>query len=168
MTAAGELLPPLRVHLDRRVDRERPCHDNLAMICAGMTVHAAALRCAADGCGAFRGWLPQLAYDGILQWGAPDTPIILQDDVLIIGGRTMQTKKYDNSGILFRCDGEKDNERSRDYRGELIIGGREYWLSGWIKEGRKGKFLGLAVKPKDAPKSNDSKVPVEIGDEIPF
>ena len=166
MTASAELLPPLRVRLDRRVDRKRPCHLNLAMICAGTTVHAAGLRCCT--CGAFRGWLPQLAYDDIVQWGAPGTPIILQDGILIIGGRTMETKKkYDNSGILFRCDGEKDNEKSRDYRGELTIGGREYWLSGWIKEGRKGKFLDLAVKPKDAPKS-DSKAPVEIGDEIPF
>jgi hypothetical protein len=76
-------------------------------------------------------------------------------------------KQYDNSGILFRCD-TKDSERSRDYRGELTIGGREYWLSGWVKEGKKGKFLGLSVKPKDAPVDKSKSLGEEMNDEIGF
>jgi hypothetical protein len=59
-------------------------------------------------------------------------------------------KKYDNSGALFKND-RKADERDRDYSGSITVAGVEYWLSGWIKEGRNGKFLSLAVKPKDAP-----------------
>jgi hypothetical protein len=31
-----------------------------------------------------------------------------------------------------------------------MVDGNEYWLSAWIKEGKTGKFMGLAVSPKDA------------------
>ena len=58
---------------------------------------------------------------------------------------------HPNSGILFRDDSKKD-QRDRDYRGDCTVGGREYWISAWIKEGRKGKFLSLSFKPKEAPK----------------
>jgi hypothetical protein len=58
---------------------------------------------------------------------------------------------HTNSGIVFR-DGAKKDQRDRDYRGECTVGGKEYWISAWIKEGRKGKFLSLSFKPKEAPK----------------
>jgi len=62
------------------------------------------------------------------------------------------TTKYDNSGILFRNrDKDPANSRDRDYSGEITIAGRSYWLSGWVKEGQKGKFLTLSAKPKDQP-----------------
>ena len=31
-----------------------------------------------------------------------------------------------------------------------MVDGNEYWLSAWIKEGKTGKFMGLAVSPRDA------------------
>ncbi len=60
------------------------------------------------------------------------------------------SQQYDNtnSGALFKND-RKQSERHPDYRGSVNVGGREYWLSAWIKEGRNGKFMSLSVQPKD-------------------
>jgi hypothetical protein len=62
-------------------------------------------------------------------------------------------KDYPNSGILFK-EPTKREARDRDYKGSADItcscGRRtQHWLSAWIKEGRKGKFLTLAFKPKE-------------------
>jgi hypothetical protein len=68
----------------------------------------------------------------------------------------MSDRDYPNSGILFKSD-QKRTPRDRDYKGTADItcpdcGSRfTAWLSAWIKEGRKGKFMSLSFKPKDAP-----------------
>jgi hypothetical protein len=157
----------LRVQLDRRIDqRTHCCGSNIATIHIGRGPHAAELRCA--DCGAHRGWMPQEAHAFIKKtaerFGAPSEPIILRDTS--VGGHEMK-KQYDNSGILFRNE-DKQKEKDRDYRGEITINGVEHWLSGWIKEGRKGKFLSLSIKPKDAPTKSDKPLEQEMGDEIPF
>ena len=56
--------------------------------------------------------------------------------------------KRDNSGVLFRND-KKDNDRAPEYKGNLTVNGQDYWLSAWIKEGKSGKFMGLALSPKE-------------------
>jgi hypothetical protein len=159
--------PSLRIQLDRSIDqRTTCCGSDIATIHVGRGPHAAELRCAA--CGAHRGWLPQEAHAFIKKtaekFGAPTDPIILRDST--IGDYEMK-KQYDNSGILFRNE-DKQKEKDRDYRGEITINGVEHWLSGWIKEGRKGKFLSLSIKPKDAPTKSDKPIAEEVGDEIPF
>jgi hypothetical protein len=74
----------------------------------------------------------------------------------------------DNSGVLFRND-KKDNERAPEYKGNIMVDGQEYWLSAWIKEGKTGKFMGLAVSPRDAqpPASKPMSGNLEDSD-IPF
>ena len=60
----------------------------------------------------------------------------------------MENRK-DNSGVLFKND-KKETEKHPHYKGSIMVDGQEYWLSAWIKEGKTGKFMGLAVSPKDA------------------
>ena len=75
----------------------------------------------------------------------------------------------DNSGVLFRSD-KKENDRAPDYKGNITVGGQDYWLSAWIKEGKSGKFMGLAVSPKEdyQPKQAPKKASFEDSDDMPF
>lgn len=58
---------------------------------------------------------------------------------------------YDNTdrGVLFKND-RKNSDSQPDYKGNINVGGVEYWLSAWVKEGAKGKFMSLSVTQKEA------------------
>jgi hypothetical protein len=76
-----------------------------------------------------------------------------------------------NRGVLFKND-RKERDVHPDYNGSINVGGVEYWLSAWIKEGQKGKFMSLSVKPKDAqpivPRQPAEGSRVDLDDDIPF
>jgi hypothetical protein len=77
-------------------------------------------------------------------------------------------EKRDNSGVLFAND-KKDNEKAPNYKGNMMVDGQEYWLSAWVKEGKNGKFLGLAVSPRDAQPPASKPLPKNLEDsDIPF
>ena len=77
-------------------------------------------------------------------------------------------EKKDNSGVLFSND-KREKETAPHYKGNITVAGVDYWLSAWVKEGKNGKFLGLAVNPKDAqpPAANPRKAVID-DDLIPF
>jgi hypothetical protein len=57
-------------------------------------------------------------------------------------------QQRDNSGAISKND-KKTEPKHKDYQGSALIDGQEYWISGWIKDGRNGKFLSLAFEPKE-------------------
>jgi hypothetical protein len=68
------------------------------------------------------------------------------------------SQQYDNTdrGVLFKND-RKESERHPDYKGNINVGGQEFWLSAWIKDGRSGKFMSLSVQPKEQRGNTDAQ-----------
>jgi len=58
--------------------------------------------------------------------------------------------EYDNtnSGVLFPND-RKETDKHPDYKGTINVGGKDFWLSGWKKQSKKGPLLSLSVQEKD-------------------
>ena len=52
------------------------------------------------------------------------------------------------TGALFKND-KKEKPSHPDYRGDCTINGRKFWMSAWIKEGQKGKYMSLAFRPAE-------------------
>jgi hypothetical protein len=60
------------------------------------------------------------------------------------------SQDYDNNlrGVLFKND-RKEKDSHPDYKGSCEVEGVEFWISAWIKEGQKGKFMSLSFTPKE-------------------
>ena len=88
--------------------------------------------------------------------------------------------QYDNTnrGVLFKNE-NKAEDRDPDYRGNINVGGQEFWLDSWINTAKKDgrKFMSLRVKAKMAreqgapanPPAQKAEAPKDdFDDSIPF
>jgi len=51
---------------------------------------------------------------------------------------------------LFKND-RKEKDTHPDYKGDgMDLSGNPVWISAWIKEGAKGKFMSCSMQPKEA------------------
>ena len=80
-----------------------------------------------------------------------------------------RTEQRNNSGVLFTND-KKETDKHPHYKGNITVDGKDYWLSAWVKEGKSGKFMGLAVSPKEDyhPKQAPKKSNFDDLDSLPF
>jgi hypothetical protein len=82
----------------------------------------------------------------------------------------MAFEQRDNSGAISKND-KKTEPKHKDYQGSALIDGQAYWISGWIKDGKNGKFLSLAfeLKKDQSGKSNSSsKKEADDEESMPF
>jgi uncharacterized protein (DUF736 family) len=90
------------------------------------------------------------------------------------------SKQYDNNnrGVLFR-NKDKETETHPDYKGNINVGGQEFWLSAWLRDSDKaGKYMSLSIQPRQRPdvsKTVDKKTRAaeprhddDDGGDIPF
>jgi hypothetical protein len=79
------------------------------------------------------------------------------------------TKQFDKTNTWTLNKNDKgDNERRPDYRGTVNIDGVEYTLSGWVREGAKGKFISGPVELKKDEKQPAKATAGDDDDLIPF
>jgi|TARA_R100001163_G_C4975346_1_gene133668 uncharacterized protein (DUF736 family) len=70
-------------------------------------------------------------------------------------------KEYDNTngGALFPND-KKQKETHPDYRGNINVDGKEFWIKGWKKTAKTGmKFLSLSVTAKEEQQNRTEEDP---------
>lgn len=152
-------------------ERCRVCGTNVAVVCAARGSHTAGLKC--RNCDAQ--WTADIDFQSLRAAIAEITshfgaPAEIKLTTIKQRSNAMAYEQRDNTGTLFRNeDKDPDNEKDRDYQGSITVGGVEYWLSAWIKEGKRGKFMSLAAKRKEAPKevAKTSRAQ-DMSDEIPF
>lgn len=79
----------------------------------------------------------------------------------------MAYEQKDNSGSIWVND-RKEKDTHPDRTGTVKVGGKDYYISGWIKEANGKKFMSLSFKPKDAKGSAPVEVNGPFDDDIPF
>ena len=69
------------------------------------------------------------------------------------------------AGALFKND-RKEKPSQPDYRGDVTILGEKYLLAGWIKQGKKGKYLSIVARPDEQERPEAAQE--RAGDTIQF
>lgn len=56
--------------------------------------------------------------------------------------------EYKDSGVLFKND-RKSKDSDPDYKGSIVIDGKDNWLNCWLNESSRGvKYMSLKWSPK--------------------
>lgn len=83
----------------------------------------------------------------------------------------MAYEQKENTGSMF-VNEKKEKETHPDRTGSALIGGVEYWVSGWIKDGKNGKWMSLSFQQKVAKPQEKKPDPArhfdDMKDNIPF
>lgn len=84
----------------------------------------------------------------------------------------MAYEHKDGSGSMFKND-KGDNPNRPDYRGDFMLDGTLYEISGWIKPKASNpseKFMSLSVKPKQQAqgKPQPKQAASDFNDDVPF
>lgn len=87
---------------------------------------------------------------------------------------------YDNtnSGIMYRNENRK-TDKHPEFTGSINVGGVDYWLSGWVNEGKPGgklegkKYFSIKINPKEQSAGGPRPAPTNFrddfaDDDIPF
>jgi len=83
-------------------------------------------------------------------------------------------EQKDNTGAMFVND-KKESETHPDRKGSALIGGVDYWVSGWVNTSKTGtKYMSLKFSAKDeqqqaTPQAKAAPAPTaEFDEDIPF
>jgi uncharacterized protein (DUF736 family) len=73
-----------------------------------------------------------------------------------------------DTGVLFKNE-KKDSPKHPDYKGNMLLGGQEYWLSAWINEVRSGerageKYMSIKFNLKEEGPSSGGTTSSSVGD----
>lgn len=82
----------------------------------------------------------------------------------------MSYVQKEGQGSLFVND-KREKDSHPNLKGSITIGGVEYWLSAWTKQGERGKWISLSAQPKEQrPQQNKRREPepMDMDDDIPF
>ena len=83
----------------------------------------------------------------------------------------MAYQQKENSGSLFKND-KREKETHPNATGTALIGGVEYWVSAWTKDGKNGKWQSLSFKPKEERSADGerqfNKSPAAPDEDVPF
>lgn len=55
----------------------------------------------------------------------------------------------ENSFLMFKNHGKEKNPKAPDYKGEGLINGRAHDAAIWVRQGQRGEFLSMTLKPKE-------------------
>lgn len=76
-----------------------------------------------------------------------------------------------NKGVLFKNKRKRKGKKDPDYTGRMFDeDGREYWLSGWVKEHIKyGSYLSLSMTLKEDQEEETEEEQTDAStDDLPF
>jgi hypothetical protein len=62
----------------------------------------------------------------------------------------MQKPEDQNRGAISKSK-RRTKDTQPDYTGDATIDGIEYWVSGWLQDGKNGKFLIALVQAEGRP-----------------